>query len=81
MTTLAFTYQGLPGTIEQQGASHFIRWGGASFQKEAAIGPLAITIDQAIAAQAITAQEERDRNTRTHYASMSRNARRRFLDD
>ena len=76
MTTLAFNYQGLPGTIEQQGASHFIRWGGASFQKEAAIGPLAITIDQAIAAQ-----EQRDRNTRTHYASMSRNARRRFLDD
>ena len=34
------------------------------------------TLDQAIAAQA-----ERDRNTRTHYASMSRAARRRFLDD
>lgn len=27
------------------------------------------------------AQEERDRNTRVHYASLSRNARRRFLDD
>lgn len=76
MQTIPFNYQGLPGTIEQHGASHFIRWGGASFQKEAAIGPLAITIDQAIAAQ-----EERDRNTRTHYASMSRNARRRYLDD
>lgn len=76
MTTLTFNYQGLPGTIEQQGTSAFIRWGGASFQKEAAVGPLAITIDQAIAAQ-----EERDRNTRTHYSSMSRNARRRFLDD
>lgn len=76
MQTIPFNYQGLPGTIEQEGASHFIRWGGASFQKEAAIGPLAITINQAIAAQ-----EERDRNTRTHYANMSRNARRRFLDD
>jgi hypothetical protein len=75
MQTLPFTYQGLPGTIEQQGTSAFIRWGGASFQKEAAVGPLAITINQAIAAQ-----EERDRNTRTHYASMSRAARRRFLD-
>jgi len=31
--------------------------------------------------QAIAAQAERDRNTRTHYASMSRAARRRFLDD
>lgn len=76
MQTIPFNYQGLPGTIEQEGASHFIRWGGASFQKEAAVGPLAITINQAIAAQ-----EKRERNTRTHYASMSRNARRRFLDD
>lgn len=76
MTTLTFNYQGLPGTIEQHGTDTFVRWGGASFQKEAAMGPLATTIDQAIAAQ-----EERDRNTRTHYASMSRNARRRFLDD
>ena len=76
MTTLAFTYQGLPGTIEQHGTHVFVRWGGASFQKEAAVGLLASTIDQAIAAQ-----EERDRNTRTHYSSMSRNARRRFLDD
>lgn len=76
MQVIPFNYQGLPGTIEQEGASHFIRWGGASFQKEAAIGPLAITINQAIAAQ-----EERDRNTRARYASMSRSARRRFLDD
>jgi hypothetical protein len=76
MTTLSFSYQGLPGTIETNGADVFVRWGGASFQKEAAIGLLAATIDQAIAAQ-----EERDRNTRTHYASMSRNARRRFLND
>lgn len=76
MQIIPFNYQGMPGTIEQQGTSAFIRWGGASFQKEAAVGPLAITIDQAIAAQ-----EERDRNTRTHYASLSRNARRRFLDD
>lgn len=76
MTTLSFTYQALPGTIETQDTDVFVRWGGASFQKEAAVGPLAIAIDQAIAAQA-----ERDRNTRTHYASMSRAARRRFLDD
>ena len=76
MTTIPFNYQGLPGTIEQQGTSAFICWGGTSFQKEAAVGPLAIAISQAIAAQ-----EERDRNTRTHYASMSRSARRRFLDD
>jgi hypothetical protein len=76
MTALPFTYQALPGTIETQGTNVFVRWGGASFQKEAAVGPLAIAIDQAIAAQ-----EERDRNTRTHYASMSRAARRRFLDD
>lgn len=76
MHTIPFNYQGLPGTIEVSAADVFVRWGGASFQKEAAVGPLAITIDQAIAAQ-----EERDRNTRTHYASMSRNARRRFLDD
>jgi hypothetical protein len=76
MTTLSFTYQALPGTIETHGADVFVRWGGASFQKEAAVGPLAIAIDQAIAAQA-----ERDRNTRTHYSSMSRAARRRFLDD
>ena len=76
MQTIPFSYQGLPGTIEQHGADVFVRWGGASFQKEAAVGPLAITIDLAIAAQ-----EQRDRNTRTHYASMSRNARRRFLDD
>jgi hypothetical protein len=76
MQTIPFTYQALPGTLEIQGTNVFVRWGGASFQKEAAVGPLAITIDQAIAAQ-----EERDRNTRTHYASMSRAARRRFLDD
>lgn len=76
MQTIPFTYQALPGTLEIHGTDVFVRWGGASFQKEAAVGPLAITIDQAIAAQ-----EERDRNTRTHYASMSRNARRRFLDD
>ena len=76
MQTIPFTYQALPGTLETQGTNVFVRWGGASFQKEAAIGPLAIAIDQAIAAQ-----EERDRNTRTHYASMSRAARRRFLDD
>lgn len=76
MQVIPFTYQGLPGSIELESAGAFIRWGGASFQKEAAVGPLAITIDQAIAAQ-----EERDRNTRSHYASMSRNARRRFLDD
>ena len=76
MTTIPFVYQGLPGTIETQGTDVFVRWGGASFQKEAAVGPLAVAIDQAIAAQ-----EERDRNTRTHYASMSRAARRRFLDD
>jgi len=76
MTTLSFTYQALPGTIETQGTDVFVRWGGASFQKEAAVGPLAMAIDQAIAAQA-----ERDRNTRTHYSSMSRAARRRFLDD
>jgi hypothetical protein len=54
MTTLPFTYQGLPGTIETQGANVFVRWGGASFQKEAAIGPLAIAIDQAIAAVFLT---------------------------
>jgi hypothetical protein len=76
MQTIPFTYQALPGTLEIHGTDVFVRWGGASFQKEAAVGPLAITIDQAIAAQ-----EERDRNTRTHYASMSRAARRRFLDD
>jgi hypothetical protein len=76
MTTLSFIYQALPGTIETQGTDVFVRWGGVSFQKEAAVGPLAIAIDQALAAQA-----ERDRNTRTHYASMSRAARRRFLDD
>jgi hypothetical protein len=76
MQVIPFTYQALPGTIETQGTDVFVRWGGASFQKEAAVGPLAIAIDQAIAAQ-----EERDRNTRTHYTSMSRAARRRFLDD
>lgn len=76
MQTIPFTFQQVPGLIELEGAGAFIRWGGASFQKEAAVGALAATIDQAIAAQ-----EERDRNTRTHYASMSRNARRRFLDD
>lgn len=50
MTTLPFTYPAVPGTIETQGTNVFVRWGGASFQKEAAIGPLAIAIDQAIAA-------------------------------
>jgi hypothetical protein len=54
MTTLPFTYQSLPGTIETQGTNVFVRWGGASFQKEAAIGPLAIAIDQAIAAVFLT---------------------------
>jgi len=76
MQVIPFSYQGLPGTIELESAGAFVRWGGASFQKEAAVGLLANTIDQAIATQ-----EERDRNTRSHYAGMSRNARRRFLDD
>jgi hypothetical protein len=56
MTTLPFTYQGLPGTIEVSAADVFVRWGGAFFQKEAAIGPLAIAIDQAIAAVFLTTE-------------------------
>lgn len=76
MQLIPFTFQRVPGTLEVTGTNVFVRWGGASFQREAASALLASAIDQAIAAQ-----EERDRNTRTHYASMSRNARRRFLDD
>lgn len=76
MQLIPFTFQRVPGTLEVTGTNVFVRWGGASFQREAASALLGNAIDQAIAAQ-----EERDRNTRTHYASMSRNARRRFLDD
>lgn len=76
MQVIPFTFQRVPGTLEVNGTNVFVRWAGASFQREAASALLAGAIDQAIAAQ-----EERDRNTRTHYASMSRNARRRFLDD
>ena len=71
-----FTFLRVPGTLEVNGANVFVRWGGASFQREAASALLLSAIDQAIAAQ-----EERDRNTRARYANMSRNARRRFLDD
>jgi len=76
MQTIPFTFQRVPGTIETNGANVFVRWGGAAFQREAASDTLGLAIDQAIAAQ-----EERDHNTRTHYASMSRAQRRRFLDD
>lgn len=76
MQTIPFTFQRVPGTLEVNGPDVFVRWGGASFQREAASALLAGAIDQAIAAQ-----QERDRNTRTHYASMSRAQRRRFLDD
>jgi hypothetical protein len=76
MQVIPFTFQRVPGTIETNGPDVFVRWGGASFQREAASALLGTAIDQALAAQA-----ERDRNTRTHYASMSRSARRRFLDD
>lgn len=76
MQVIPFTFQRVPGTLEVTGTNVFVRWAGASFQREAASATLAAAIDQAIAAQ-----EERDHNTRVRYASMSRNARRRYLDD
>ena len=76
MHVIPFTFQRVPGTLEVNGTNVFVRWAGASFQREAASALLLNAIDQAIAAQ-----EERDRNTRTRYASMSRHARRRYLDD
>lgn len=76
MQVIPFTFQRVPGTIETNGPDVFVRWGGASFQREAASALLLNAIDQAIAAQ-----EERERNTRSYYNSLSRNARRRFLDD
>jgi hypothetical protein len=76
MHVIPFTFQRVPGTLEINGANVFVRWAGAAFQREAASATLGAAIDQAIAAQ-----EERDRNTRVHYASLSRNARRRYLDD